>query len=192
MIEASVAYPTVDNAPVYTYAARDGIDAFAVLESFERFGVHGDALLAALDTLALQDPVKMRAADSSVLDNLVNAYASQIEVDSVSSLCVTETTCHVYNLSTKGGWYLSSGIITHNCDCRIVPSFDGSSVDGYDSTYYRDLWRDANDMRLSGDIPQEVQDRIEAGRARARERNTPWRDDLNGTEIVMRWKYGMK
>lgn len=192
MIEASVAYPTVDNAPVYTYAARDGIDAFAVLESFERFGVHGDALLAALDTLALQDPVKMRAADSSVLDNLVNAYASQIEVDSVSSLCVTETTCHVYNLSTKGGWYLSSGIITHNCDCRIVPSFDGSSVDGYDSTYYRDLWRDANDMRLSGDIPQEVQDRIEAGRERARERNTPWRDDLNGTEIVMRWRYGMK
>lgn len=191
-IEASVAYPTVDNAPVYTDAARDGIDAFAVLESFERFGVHGDALLAALDTLALQDPVKMRAADSSVLDNLVNAYASQIEVDSISSLCVTETTCHVYNLSTKGGWYLSSGIITHNCDCRIVPSWGGSGVEGYDPNSYADYWRAANDRRQSGDIPDDVQQRIDRARDRARESGKPWSDDLNGTEIVMRWMYGMK
>lgn len=191
-IEASVAYPTVDNAPVYTDAARDGIDAFAVLESFERFGVHGDALLAALDTLALQDPVKMRAADSSVLDNLVNAYASQVEVDSVSSLCVTETTCHVYNLSTKGGWYLSSGIITHNCDCRIVPSWGGSGVEGYDPNSYADYWRAANDRRQSGNIPDDVQQRIDRARDRARESGKPWSDDLNGTEIVMRWMYGMK
>lgn len=98
----------------------------------------------------------------------------------------------MYNLSTKGGWYLSSGIITHNCDCRIVPSFDGSGVEGYDSESYADYWRDANRARVSGEIPDEVKERIASARARARADGKPWKDDLNGTEIVMRWMYGMK
>lgn len=106
-----------------------------------------------------------------------------------------ETCAWCITMAGLGFHYMTEETASHThsgCDCRIVPSFDGSSVDGYDSTAYRDQWREANDMRLSGDIPQEVQDRIEAGRERARERNTPWRDDLNGTEIVMRWRYGMK
>jgi hypothetical protein len=28
---------------------------------------------------------------------------------------------HVYNLSTKMGWYCAEGIITHNCECVVVP-----------------------------------------------------------------------
>ena len=106
-----------------------------------------------------------------------------------------ETCAWCITMAGLGFHYMSEETASHThsgCDCRIVPSFDGSGVGGYDSTTYRDQWREANDLRLSGDIPQEVQDRIEAGRARARERNTPWRDDLNGTEIVMRWMYGLK
>jgi hypothetical protein len=28
---------------------------------------------------------------------------------------------HVYNLETKNGWYVSGGILTHNCRCRAIP-----------------------------------------------------------------------
>lgn len=28
---------------------------------------------------------------------------------------------HVYNLSTKAQWYFANGIVTHNCECDIVP-----------------------------------------------------------------------
>jgi hypothetical protein len=32
---------------------------------------------------------------------------------------------HVYNLETKNGWYISNGIITHNCRCAPIPYIPG-------------------------------------------------------------------
>ena len=107
----------------------------------------------------------------------------------------TETCAWCISMAGLGFHYITEETASHThsgCDCRIVPSWGGSGVEGYDSTEYRDLWRDANYARTTGDIPDEVQQRIDRARDRARADGKPWTDDLNGTEIVMRWMYGMK
>lgn len=107
----------------------------------------------------------------------------------------TETCAWCISMAGLGFHYITEETASHThsgCDCRIVPSWSGSGIEGYDSTEYRDLWRDANYARTTGDIPDEVQERIDRARDRARADGKPWTDDLNGTEIVMRWMYGMK
>lgn len=107
----------------------------------------------------------------------------------------TETCAWCISTAGLGFHYMSEETASHThsgCDCRIVPSWGSSSVEGYDPDSYADYWRAANDRRQSGDIPEDVQQRIDRARDRARENGKPWSDDLNGTEIVMRWMYGMK
>lgn len=107
----------------------------------------------------------------------------------------TETCAWCISMAGLGFHYLSEETASHThsgCDCRIVPSWGGSSVEGYDPDRYADFWRDANRARQSGDIPDEVKQRIDRARDRAKADGKPWSDDLNGTEIVMRHMYGMK
>lgn len=106
-----------------------------------------------------------------------------------------ETCAWCISTAGLGFHYLSEETASHThngCDCRIVPSWRGSGVEGYDPNDYAKFWRDANDRRQSGDVPEEVQQRIDRARDRAKASGKPWSDDLNGTEIVMRWMYGMK
>lgn len=184
--------PSSDGGTADPEPVGDGVDALSVLERFDNAVWHVEPLASRLDAIALESAIDGRLPDSKSTCNLAGAFPSLIEVDDVLSVVVTEGTCHVYNLSTKGGWYLSSGIITHNCDCRIVPQWGSGGVEGYDPDRYRDLWRDANDLRISGEIPDEVQQRIDRARAAAKEAGRPWVEDMNGTEIVMRYMYGMK
>ena len=97
-----------------------------------------------------------------------------------------------------GFWYMteeSASHTHHGCDCQIIAEVGGIhdvSIEGYDSTVYRDMWRRANALRANGDIPQEWADHIADVRAlRARE-DRPYRDDTNGTLYVMRKMYGLK
>lgn len=106
-----------------------------------------------------------------------------------------ETCAWCISMAGLGFHYISEETASHThsgCDCRIVPSFDGSGVDGYDPDGYANYWRTANDARQSGDIPEEVQSRIAQARERALSEGKPWVEDLNGTEIVMRHMYGFK
>lgn len=106
-----------------------------------------------------------------------------------------ETCAWCISTAGLGFHYVSEETASHThsgCDCRIVPSWGGSGVEGYDPNSYADYWRAANDRRQSGDIPEDVQQRIDRARDRAKANGKPWSDDLNGTEIVMRWMYGMK
>jgi len=43
------------------------------------------------------------------------------ELDDVVSVSRREVDCHVYNLENKNNWYVSNGIITHNCRSSVVP-----------------------------------------------------------------------
>ena len=124
-----------------TESAGDGVDAFAVIERFNNTVWRVDALAACLDAIASQNTVEMSFANAELIDYLVGTHPSLIEVDDVLSVSVREESCHVYNLSTTGGWYLSSGIITHNCDCRIVPSWKANEVEGYDPRALYDRWQ---------------------------------------------------
>jgi hypothetical protein len=38
-----------------------------------------------------------------------------------SRVCFTG---HVFNLQTEGGWYVTNGIVTHNCRCVALPIVD--------------------------------------------------------------------
>lgn len=190
MLDASVPDPAVDNVAADAKAACDGVDALSALIRFERVGISGDALLANLDALALDGSKDGGPVDADTLGDFIRADARQIELDDVVSLSVSEGSCHVYNLSTRGGWYVSSGIITHNCDCAIVASIGRGDcrIDGYDSTTYRDMWRDANKALRNGDVPTELSQRVDFLSAT----RPGYRTDTNGALAVMRWKYGLK
>lgn len=94
-----------------------------------------------------------------------------------------------------GFWYMTEEAASHThrgCDCQIIAEVGGIhdvSIEGYDSTVYRDMWRTANKMRVDGNIPDELAERI--GREKAA-KGDAYREDTNGTLAVMRWMYGLK
>lgn len=92
-----------------------------------------------------------------------------------------------------GYWYMTEEAASHthaHCDCVVVPSIGRSdvSIEGYDSTVYRDMWRDANKALASGDVPDELAHRVDLLSATRK----GYRTDTNGALAVMRWKYGLK
>lgn len=195
MFKSGVAHPSVDDVSGNAEPACDGVDAFSALERFEGVCVIGDDLLARLDSLALQEPVDGLPANGEAIANLAYGSAGQIEVDDVVSLSIREGECHVYNLSTEGGWYVSSGIITHNCDCVIVPSWDESGVEGYDSEYYANLFRDARSWLNSAEAPEELKRRVyETALAHTDGSYQSIRnfERWNGVLMAMRWRDGLK
>lgn len=96
-----------------------------------------------------------------------------------------------------GFWYMSEEAASHShrgCDCAIIPSIGRGEVHikGYDSTVYRDMWREANKLRANGDLPQEMLDHIAGVHALRDREGRAYRDDTNGTLYVMRQLYGLK
>ena len=201
MREASLAHPSVNDVSAYADASGDGVDALAALERFKNAVRWSDSVSACLDALALEGAEDCRPADAETLGYLVGLNASGIEVDQILTLDVSERSCHVYNLSTAGGWYVSSGIITHNCDCVIVAEvverprtgdYRDVRVEGYDSSAYREMYQRANALRANGDLPQGMLDHIADMRSLRETQGRPYREDTNGTLYVMRHMYGLK
>ena len=91
-----------------------------------------------------------------------------------------------------GFWYMTEEAASHthwNCDCEIIPSIGRGDVriDGYDSTEYRDMWRDAAGRLRSGNIPPELQERIDKARRQHESRTSkPWKP-VNEELIAMRY-----
>lgn len=70
-----------------------------------------------------------------------------IEISRVVHKSVSVSSCHVYNLTTSTSWYFANNIITHNCDCIVVPGngADATSptqIEGYDPMELYRLWQD--------------------------------------------------
>lgn len=92
-----------------------------------------------------------------------------------------------------GYWYMTEEAASHthaHCDCVVVSSIGRGDcrIDGYDSTVYRDMWRNANKALRNGDVPSELAARVDFLAA-----TTPgYRTDTNGALAVMRWQYGLK
>ena len=79
-----------------------------------------------------------------------------------------------------------------HCKCRLVPGFKGAqSVEGYDQGAYEDEWNEAASAYRSGNISDEMKQRIADAKARHAEdlaagRDTkPW-DSTNAILMVMR------
>jgi hypothetical protein len=87
----------------------------------------GDNLLLAHsaegDPLTDQELCEGSARDSLLLGERLDTFAGQVSLDQVARVSRRPFTGHVYNLQTRSGWYIGSGIVVHNCQCHleIVP-----------------------------------------------------------------------
>ena len=66
------------------------------------------------------------AVQAEVLGNSPSSYSGFVSFDDVVSVDIREldSCTHVYNLENKDNWYLSNGIITHNCRTTTAPVLD--------------------------------------------------------------------
>lgn len=109
-----------------------------------------------------------------------------------------ETCAWCWSLAGLGFQYKSAESASHshpNCDCVIVPSWRESGVEGYDSEYYADLFRDARSWLNSADAPEELKRRVHEtalahtdGSYQSIRNFERW----NGVLMAMRWRDGLK
>lgn len=150
-IGTSIGKPSDNSGTADVETIGDGINALSVIERFENAIWHDEFLTACLDSVAFEYSVNGGMGDTSFGCDFLGSHAQFIEIDNVEFVGLISGSCHVYNLSTKGGWYVSSGIITHNCDCRVVPSWDKSpTAQGYNPDAYYDEWVDSGFKPSSG------------------------------------------
>lgn len=73
-------------------------------------------------------------APSGVLRTL----AGSIRLDRVLEVGVRSFSGHVYNLQTKGHWYIAQGIIAHNCTCvPIIPGVTNPEIESSEAWFNR-------------------------------------------------------
>ena len=172
-LNPGVAKPSLNNAPRNAISLGQLQDALAALVSLDEIGRCGDAVRSYLDAIALEYSGDAFVGDSKLFGNGFDALPSGIEVDYVSVADTRHFVGHVYNLSAGGHWYTANGIITHNCDCRIVAGWDGMDVEGYDTLDIFDRWQRQMDAMAKeraerkGTTEDEEYDAIMAGYGRA-------------------------
>ena len=82
-----------------------------------------------------------------------------------------------------------------NCNCVAVPFHEAHTIPGYGDKLaeYDRMYRDADNLRRSGDVPEELQKSIDAAKAehmaryKAGETNEPWRS-FNEITMIMRYQ----
>lgn len=85
-------------------------------------------LFAAEDTPLLEDIRQALFGDVIPGCNGLTRFAGEIILDRVLDVDVSSYCGHVYNLQTKGEWYMANGIVTHNC--RAIPAKQGQQYPG--------------------------------------------------------------
>lgn len=170
-LNSGVAEPSLNNAPRNAISLGQLQDAFAALVSLDEIGRCGDAARAYLDSIALESSEGLLVRDSKLYGNSLRGLPGGIEIDYVGAVNARHFVGHVYNLSAGGHWYTANGIITHNCDCRVVCQWDGGGVEGYDTQAIYDRWQDAVDALAAeraekrGTTVEEERDKIFRGYA---------------------------
>ena len=144
-LNSGVAKPSLNNASRNAISLGQLQDALAALVSLYEIGRCGDSTRAYLDSIALENSENLLVRDSKLYRNSLRGFPGGIEIDYVGAVNTRHFVGHVYNLSTDGHWYTSNGIITHNCDCRVVAGWGGTEVESYDTQEIYDRWQDAVD-----------------------------------------------
>lgn len=142
-LNSGVAKPSFDNAPGNAISLGQLQDALSALISLDEIGRCGDSARAYLDSIALESSENLLVRDSKLYGNSLHGLPGGIEIDYVGAVNTRHFIGHVYNLSADGHWYTANGIITHNCDCRIVAGWEGDTVEGYDTQKIYDRWQDS-------------------------------------------------
>ena len=160
LLDSGPVEPAVDNVAGDAETLGDGVDALATLIRFHDSLGHLDSVLASLAATALERPIEDAVGDAKALHEFLGLDAGLVELDQLVTLDVIEDcACHVYNLHTQDSMYVANGIITHNCDCLIVPALchydygklvQDTQFEGYDTKAMYDLWQDWADVSASG------------------------------------------
>ncbi|MDE2103719.1 MAG: hypothetical protein KGL39_41160 [Patescibacteria group bacterium] len=79
----------------------------------------GDAVSKVDQTFKVPSP-QQADADSQSLSNLLNGIPFATQFARVVKIDRQHFSGHVFNLQTKKGWYVTEGIITHNCRCYLT------------------------------------------------------------------------
>jgi hypothetical protein len=82
-----------------------------------------------IDSVSLKNSLNWLFSTAEHLPDLIHSdFVNGIEFDDVVDISLTEFDGHVYNLENDNNWYLSNGIITHNCRSttapKLSPEFD--------------------------------------------------------------------
>jgi hypothetical protein len=83
-----------------------------------------------------EQPISLEEIGEGLLRNMpagggiLDAVSSNIFLDSVVETRRDFYTGHVYSLQNKSGWYISNGIVSHNCTC--VPILTGMDAPQWD------------------------------------------------------------
>lgn len=170
-MNAGIVEPSVNDRPGDAVSLGQLQDALSALVSLDEIGRCGDAARAYLDSIAFENSEGLLVRDSKLFGNRLDALPSGIEIDYISVADTRHFIGHVYNLSADGHWYTANGIITHNCDCRVVCQWDDGGVEDYDTKAIYDRWQDAVDAlareraERRGTTVEEERDKIFRGYA---------------------------
>jgi hypothetical protein len=130
--ESGLAWSTDDYSRIHEAFADHGTtDAEPVRErvlAFSREVVGRDswpinvAVAPRWDAPAVPFSMESRVAYASSGNDLRFRLAGKVEIDRVVDLRRVQWSGHVYNLTSREGWYDADGIIVSNCDCVHIPA----------------------------------------------------------------------
>lgn len=144
-LNSGVAKPSLNNAPRNAISLGQLQDALSALVSLDEIVRCGDSARAYLDSIALESSENLLVRDSKLYGNSLHGLPGGIEIDYVGAVNTRHFIGHVYNLSADGHWYTANGIITHNCDCRVVCQWEDGGVEDYDTEAIYDRWKESID-----------------------------------------------
>lgn len=120
---------------------------------------------------------------------------TRVPAGDACAFCVMLASAGPVYVSAKSATTAKDGDAYHdNCRCVAVPFAEASQIAGYGNKLeeYEGMYQEADTIRRSGSMPQELKDRIKDAKAeherryRAGETSRPW-EPMNETTIIMRY-----
>ena len=136
-------------------------------------------------------------------DDVKNGGYARVPVGDTCAFCIMLASRGFVYTSERSALRTSEGEKYHkNCNCVAVPFHDAKSIPGYQKMLdkYEKMYRDADNARRSGDIPDELKTHIKETKKEHNEKHEaylrgelpngprePWRS-FNEITMIMRWQ----
>ncbi len=103
-----------------------------------------------------QETANRAAVYGEALGARLLAHAAGVEGSKLIKIdLVRQGNAHVFNLETRGGWYVANGVIVENCRCVLNPVVKG--IEDLEAEANRSAQLSAGDRRFfSGEVPASV------------------------------------
>lgn len=138
-VDARLFEPTIHDAARDAVLSGEGQRAGALLVPFGKVGRRWDSSRGWVGGSGPSfDPPELKSATESLRvyaklgGALRERLAGAVHLDRLIDKRIGHFSGHVFNLSTREGWYSANSITVSNCDCQIVPSWERSPrIEGY-------------------------------------------------------------